>query len=180
MPKKTAHTRGSVQQRRKPKTQKSIELVRPVSVEDEIENNTDAEPSSVGVATSTVTTPASDLESEKVAAPASRSKKETTTSPKSEKSSSPKAEKPPVLKTVEEVEPDEIVEEKVPVPAPRPSASARIAARRQTAQKTHRAVSLISAENYGYVRKDLLIIAILAIIMFSAIIILHFVPAIGG
>ncbi len=61
------------------------------------------------------------------------------------------------------------------------SASARLAARRQVAQKTQRsATTLITAEHYSYVRKDLLFIAILAIIMFSAIIILHFVPAIGG
>ncbi|HEU5382080.1 MAG TPA: hypothetical protein VFV38_42230 [Ktedonobacteraceae bacterium] len=61
------------------------------------------------------------------------------------------------------------------------SAAARMAARRQAAQKTQRVpASLIAAENYGYVRKDLLFILILAIIMFSAIIIMHFIPAIGG
>jgi type II secretory pathway component HofQ len=60
------------------------------------------------------------------------------------------------------------------------SASARMAARRQAAQKPQQrsAASLIAAENYSYVRKDLLFILILAIIMFSAIIVLHFV--IGG
>lgn len=176
MPKKTAHTRSSTQQRRRPKAQKSIELVRPVSVEDEMVTKDDVEPTSVGVATSTV--PTLEVESEKVTAPASRSKKEARPSPKSEKSSLPKVEKAPVLKTVEEDEPAAVVEETVP--APRASASARIAARRQAAQKTSRTVSLISAENYSYVRKDLVIIAILAIIMFSAIIVLHFVPAIGG
>ncbi len=178
MPKKTAHTRSSVQQRRKPKTQKSIELVRPVSVEEEIEHEDDAEPGSVGVATSTVEAPESDSEREKAPAPVSPKKKETTTSPKSSKPSSPKVEKAPALKAAQENEPGEVVEETVP--ASRPSASARIAARRQTTQKTQRTVSLISAENYAYVRKDLIIIAILAAIMFSAIIILHFVPAIGG
>jgi hypothetical protein len=175
MPKKTVHTRGSVQQRRKPKAQKSFELVHPISAEDEIENKDDAEPASVGVATSTVTAPAQ--ESEKVAAPSSRTKKEATASPKSDKPSAPKSEKAPVLKTVED-EPAEVVEEVVT--APRSSASERIAARRRAGQKTQRAVSLISAENYSYVRKDLIFIAILAIIMFSAIIVLHFVPAIGG
>ena len=56
------------------------------------------------------------------------------------------------------------------------SASARLAARRQAAQKTQRsAANLIVAENYGYVRKDLIFILILAIIMFSAIIALHFI-----
>ncbi len=37
-----------------------------------------------------------------------------------------------------------------------------------------------TAEHYGYVRKDLIFIAILAIILFGIIIGLHFVPAIGG
>ena len=176
MPKKTTHTRSNVQQRRKPKAQKSFELVHQISAEDEIENKDDAEPTSVGVATSTVTAPVP--ESEKVAAPSSRTKKEATASPKSDRPSAPKSEKAPVLKTVEENEPAEVVEEMVT--APRSSASARIAARRQAGQKIPRAVSLISAENYSYVRKDLIFIAILAIIMFSAIIVLHFVPAIGG
>jgi hypothetical protein len=169
MPKKTTHTRGNVQQRHKPKAQKSFELVRPISVEDEIENKDDDD----------FELEITDLsESEKVTAPSSRTKKEATASPKSDRPSAPKSEKAPVLKTVEENEPAEVVEEKVT--APRSSASARIAARRQAGQKTQRAVSLISAQNYSYVRKDLIFIAILAIIMFSAIIVLHFVPAIGG
>ncbi len=63
------------------------------------------------------------------------------------------------------------------------SASARMAARRQqqVAQKSQRqAPSMITAEHYSYVRRDLIFIAILAIVMFSALIVLHFVPAIGG
>ena len=179
MPKKTANTRSSVQQRRKPKAQKSFELVRPVSAEDEIENNDDNadEPTSVGVAASTVSAP---LPKRVRTTTPSRSEKAATTSPESEKSTAQKTEKTPVLNTVEDEESAEAVEETVPVPAPKSSASARLAARRQAAQKAQRSVSLISAENYTYVRKDLVIIAILAIIMFTAIIILHFVPAIGG
>ena len=100
-------------------------------------------------------------------------------------------EKPKPVKAVKEVK-EVKAEVKTPkVEAPRPvgetvaapkSASARLAARRQAIQKTQqRAPALmISAENYKYVRKDLIFIAILAAIMFSAIIILHFVPAIGG
>jgi hypothetical protein len=180
MPKKTANTRSSVQQRRKPKAQKSFELVRPVSAEDEIENNDDNadEPTSVGVATSTVSAPSQ--KRVKTTTPSIRSEKAAATLPESEKSTAQKTEKTPVLNTVEDEEPAEAVEETVPVPAPKSSASARLAARRQAAQKAQRSVSLISAENYTYVRKDLVIIAILAIIMFTAIIILHFVPAIGG
>lgn len=56
------------------------------------------------------------------------------------------------------------------------SAAARLAARRQAAQKAQRAPSsLITVEHYSYVRKDLIFILILAIVMFSAIIVLHFV-----
>ena len=66
-------------------------------------------------------------------------------------------------------------------PAPKTSASARLAARRQASQKAQRApAALITAEHYSYVRKDLIFIAVLAIIMFSIIIGLHFVPAVGG
>jgi len=61
------------------------------------------------------------------------------------------------------------------------SASERLAARRQAAQKAQRAsTTLITAEHYGYVRRDLIYIAILALIMFAVLIGLHFVPAIGG
>lgn len=91
------------------------------------------------------------------------------------------------METVEAPKEAEVAE-KVPVAAtistestPKSSVASRLAARRQAALKAQRApVNLISAENYGYVRKDLLFILILAVIMFSAIIIMHFVPAIGG
>jgi hypothetical protein len=177
MPKKTAHTRGNVQQRRKPKAQKSIELVRPVSAEDEIEtkNNGD-EPTSIGVATSTVTVPSP--KRVKSTNSSAKGEKSAVASPESDVTSVSASEKTPVIETGVEDEPAEVVEEAVP--APKSSAAARLAARRKAVQKAQRSVTLISAENYGYVRKDLLFIAILAIIMFSAIIVLHFVPAIGG
>jgi len=61
------------------------------------------------------------------------------------------------------------------------SASARLAAQRQaTRTQQQRAASLITAEHYAYVRRDLIFIAVLATIMFAAIIILHFVPGIGS
>ncbi len=60
--------------------------------------------------------------------------------------------------------------------APKTSASARLAARRQASQKTQRsAATLITAEHYRYVRNDLIYIAILAAIMFSILIVLFFV-----
>ena len=109
MPKKTANTRSSVQQRRKPKAQKSFELVRPVSAEDEIENNDDNadEPTSVGVATSTVSAPSQ--KRVKTTTPSIRSEKAAATLPESEKSTAQKTEKTPVLNTVENEEPAEVV-----------------------------------------------------------------------
>ncbi len=131
MAKKTAHTR-SVTQRNKPKTQKSIELVRQTSTEKEIESESGPEKESNGVAISTATT----SENEKGG---TKSVATTATAPKS-------------------------------------SASARLTARRQAAQKTQRSsVTLITAVHYRYVRNDLIYIAILAAIMFSILIVLFFV-----
>jgi hypothetical protein len=60
--------------------------------------------------------------------------------------------------------------------APKISASARLAARRQASQKAQRSTAtLITAEHYRYVRNDLIYIAILAAIMFSILIVLFFV-----
>ena len=85
---------------------------------------------------------------------------------------------------------EETVAPKVAVPAAKEekesatpakgSAAARLAARRQATQKAQQrsAVSLISPEHFAYVRRDLITIAILATIMFAAIIILYF--AIGA
>jgi hypothetical protein len=57
------------------------------------------------------------------------------------------------------------------------SASARLAARRQTAQKQQQrsATTLITSEHFAYVRKDLIKIAIFAAVMFTAIIALYLV-----
>jgi hypothetical protein len=65
---------------------------------------------------------------------------------------------------------------------PKGSAAARLAERRHVVHKAQQraAASLITSEHYAYVRRDLVYIAILAAIMFSAIIILHFVPGIGS
>lgn len=129
MAKKTARTRSAAQ-RNKPKTQKSIELVRETSTETEIEGESSTEQASNGVATATATT--SDIENEGM--------------------------------------------KSVAATAPKTSASARLAARRQASQKTQRsAATLITAEHYRYVRNDLMYIAILAAIMFSVLIVLFFV-----
>ena len=59
---------------------------------------------------------------------------------------------------------------------PKGSAAARMAARRRAAQKAQQrsASSLITAEHFAYVRRDLITIAILACIMFTAIIVLYY------
>jgi hypothetical protein len=56
------------------------------------------------------------------------------------------------------------------------SASARLAARRQATQRMQQrnASNLITPEHFAYVRKDLIFIAVLAVIMVAAIIILYF------
>ena len=63
MAKKTAHTRSTAQ-RNKPKTQKSVELVRQTSTEKEIESESGPEKEGNGVAVSTAT--ATTSENEKV------------------------------------------------------------------------------------------------------------------
>ena len=133
MAKKTAHTRSTAQ-RNKPKTQKSIELVRQTSTEKEVESESGLEEESKSVAISTATATTSEYEKEDTKSVAA-----TATAPKT-------------------------------------SASARLAARRQSSQKTQRStVTLITAEHYRYVRNDLIYIAILATIMFSILIALFFV-----
>ena len=164
MPKKSATARSGAQ-RNKPKVQKSIELVRqpkPTPAE------SSAEPTAVSVSTAAAATPVSTVE---------------TPTPKPVPAS--KAARRVKTESAESVNGSAIDSkaertEEVVVPAPKGTASERLAARRQAAQKQRSSVTLISAENYAYVRKDLIIIAILAAIMFSVIIILHFVPVIGG
>ena len=63
MAKKTAHTRSTAQ-RNKPKTQKSIELVRQTSTEKEVESESGLEEESNGVAISTATATTSENEKE--------------------------------------------------------------------------------------------------------------------
>ncbi len=65
--------------------------------------------------------------------------------------------------------------EAVPAPVARGnSASARLAARRGQKLQQKTAATLVTSEHYSYVRRDLVIIAVLASIMFVAIIILYF------
>lgn len=131
MAKKTANTRSAAQ-RNKPKTQKSVELVRQTSTEKEVHSS--SEQAISGMATSATKAQTSVTENG-----GTKTAVDTATAPKT-------------------------------------SASARLAARRQAAQKTQRSSpTLITAEHYRYVRNDLIYIAILAAIMFSILIVLFFV-----
>ena len=157
MPKKSTAGRSSAQ-RNRPRTQKSFELVRPTrSEEQELEADTSAERAPVAVSTPPVApiataTPVATVESSDVQKEPER--KQSTVSTVSANSST----------------------------ASQGSAAERLTVRRQAAQKTPQrsSAALITAEHYSYVRKDLIFIAILAAIMFSVIIILHFVPGIGS
>ena len=159
MPKKTATTRGGTQ-RNKPrvKVQKSFELVRQVS--DEPEQEQEQEPEAVSspepTAISVSTLAALEIKENK-----SKSKRVASSEVKQSESTS---------------------SDTGTVTAPKGGAAARLAARRHGVQRAQQraAAALITAEHYAYVRKDLVFIAILAVIMFSAIIILHFVPGIGS
>src|SRR5437868_8796176 len=162
MPKKTPAARGGAQ-RNRPKVQKNIELVRQVSsAEQEPESSTSADLASASV--TAVATPPETKQSE--------TKKSETRRSETRQSENKQAESA-VSATGN-----------APIPtsnAPKGSAAARLANRRHVAQKAQQraAATLVTAEHYAYVRQDLIFIAILAAIMFAAIIILRFVPGIG-
>ncbi|MHB8599758.1 MAG: hypothetical protein ACYDER_23485 [Ktedonobacteraceae bacterium] len=185
MPKKSASARGGAQ-RNKPKVQKNIELVRPTTASNELaleasDDSDAAEPTPTAIATSVET----------MATPRAKSsgttRRRNATAPKVRESSAllatteAKTEEKDAEEQ-EEAEPVAPAEAALAAPAVPKSAAARLAARRQSGQKNspRSAVTLITSEHYSYVRKDLAFIAVLAIIMFAAIIILHFVPGIGS
>jgi hypothetical protein len=168
MPKKSTTARGGAQ-RNKPKVQKSFELVRESkgqSVDKQVieeENTGDAEEASeAAVAVTTMEAP----EPKKTV-------RGSTKLAAQEKKSESSAE----TKVLPETPPTESVST-----APKGSAAAKLAARRQAAQKSQQraAATLITADHYTYVRKDLRFILILAIIMLAIIVALHFVPGIGS
>ncbi len=168
MPKKATTARNGVQ-RTKPKTQKSFELVRPVSEiqEREAEEITTTEEHTVA-------------ESPSVASSAIETSAELATLPtvpkKKARSSSIATEVTPV-ETVTSKAPEAV---ETLATAPKGSASARLAARKNTQRSQRNAASLITAEHYSYVRRDLAFIAVLAAVMFIAIIVLYFIPGIGA
>jgi cobalamin biosynthesis Mg chelatase CobN len=152
MPKKTPAARGGAQ-RNRPKVQKNIELVRQVSSPEQVPE----------------TSPSADLASPSVTAVAAP--------PETKQSETKKSE----IRQNETKQAESNVSPTATSNAPRGSAAARLASRRQGTQKAQQraAATLVTAEHYAYVRRDLIFIALLAAIMFAVIIILRFVPGIG-
>ena len=161
MPKKTAYSRSGAQ--RSKTKQKNFELVRSASDEnvlETVERSAGEENEDVEEVASLGSEEREEVEEVKRVAP------------KAERNSAAKVSLP----TAAAVVPQTPVLEANGAPK---SAAARMAARRQAAQKNQRSSSnLITVEHYNYVRKDLIFILILAIIMFGTIVALHFV--LGG
>ncbi len=179
MPKKSASARNAGQ-RNKPRAQKSVELVRQTVQEkdtlEEKEVATEAEAEDSNEPADASASAAATLDSSSTSADVKKVSAKNVIATAPRKNATPR----PQPKATD-AEPEEI--SSVPVTtAPKGSAAARLAARRQSAQKTQSrmATTLISAQHYSYVRRELITIAILALIMFSVIIILHFVPGIGS
>ena len=187
MPKKSAAVRNGAQ-RNKPRVQKSIELVRRTVEEQEpfiedvsdtpaevIESQTAAEQTPTSVSTAVALDPVPERTKNVVEPLAGTLSGGQVTRVGDARTAAKKKE------TVRLATPDTQDEEVSPVSS-KGTAASRLAARRQSVQKTQQraAANLITAEHYGYVRRDLIIIAVLAFIMFATIIALHFVPAIGG
>ncbi len=155
MSKKTTTARRRLQHN-KPKAQKSFELVRPASI------GTEAEKSGAIEAEENIITEAEESNTTETKAPTTTTKQEKA---RTSGSAAAAVTQPAEPKT----------QERQTTPAPG-SASARLAARRQAAQKLQQrsATTLITSEHFAYVRKDLLRIAIFAVVMFTAIIVLYF------
>ncbi len=168
MPKKSAAARSGVQPQRA-RGQKSFELVLP-----EVATNE-------GVATS----------DEQVEAPLKEQFDDTptiATAPKQAKNSSQKVKTTSAIATATREAETEAknasdattithsTTNAKPTGAPK-SASARLAARRQATLKAQQraGAAMITPEHFSYVRRDLVTIAILACVMFTAIIVLYFV-----
>lgn len=200
MPKKSAPVRTGAQ-RSRPRTQKSFELVRPVSQIEEATLDEQADIEEAPLTASGLSTPDADdvsteraAEETEAAVPAkAKAGNVLVEEPLAERAVPVKVEKTTLRRATptkvgklaavqEEKVASELVEEKLegkePAVAPKVSASARLAARRQSSQKASQrsANTLITAEHYAYVRKDLIFIAVLAIIMFAILITLYLIP----
>ena len=168
MPKKSTPARSSVQ-RTKPKAQKSFELVRPTSPVQEVEDEevvaTPEEATATAVETAAIS---SDLDALPTVPKKRARSSNVATEAAPAKATTKKIVEEPITATPKE-------EAEVPVTvAPKGSASARLAANKSAQRTKRNQAALITAEHYSYVRRDLMFIAVLAIIMFAAIIILYF------
>ena len=184
MPKKATPARSGVQ-RTKLKTQKSFELVRPVT---QVQEREIEETGEIQEEPTSVETASAEFSSESAALPTVPQKKAKATSSVSTEAVpvetvSQKNAKPASVATevapVETVTPKATATVETPVTAAKGSASARMAARKNTQRSQRSQATLITSEHYSYVRRDLAFIAILAAIMFIAIIVLYFIPGIG-
>jgi hypothetical protein len=171
MPKKTTASRSGAQ-RNRPRAQKNIEVVRqkaPIEQEavtdEQIESSLEDYPVTPAPTSAKTTVSQSN---EATPSPATMPAKSTTRTATKTRTVPPEVREEPV-------------EQESPVSvAPKGSAAARLAARRQGQRSQLRSgATLISAEHYTYVKRDLVTIAILASIMFVAIIVLYFILARG-
>jgi hypothetical protein len=178
MPKKSAAARSGTQ-RNKPRMQKSIQLVRQTVeekeplIEKEVDTSAEEEAQTSDEITSTSVSTIAALDS------SSESTKKESVKIANSTTARKKASAQLATPGTQSEETDDVSSSAT---ASKGTAASRLAARRQAVQKTQQraAATLITAEHYAYVRRDLVLIAILAFIMFAVIIGLHFVPAIGG
>ena len=156
MPKKAATARNSGQ-RNKAKAQKSFEVVRQNAESQELHEDEQVEIAPIDAPSAEVLSRPT-KSARRAATRASVATQEAETETETEVAAS---------------EP-EIEVEPIPVVPVKGSASARLAARRGQKLQQRTPATLITSEHYAYVTRDLMIIAVLAVIMFIAIIVLYF------
>ncbi len=156
MPKKAATARNGVQ-RTKAKAQKSFEVVRQNTESQELNEDEQVE-----IAPIETPTPSAEV----VSRPTKSARREATRAAV--------ATQEVETETETEVASPEVVIEPTPITPAKGSASARLAARRGQKLQPRTAAPLVTSEHYAYVTRDLMIIAVLAVIMFIAIIVLYF------
>ena len=202
MPKKSTPVRSGAQ-RSKPKSQKSFELVRPAtqgaeepeiaafeqpeenenkgqSIQDSVERS--EQPANETKASRTTTATKERAEELERSVTASRRSRGRATQV-SELAALPTVpQKKDVVEETTRATSGKKTEAKTPVSAAtKGSASERLAARRQGTQKGQQrnAAALITAEHYSYVKRDLIVIAVLALIMIIILAVLYFTPGLG-
>ena len=183
MPKKSAARAGA--QRAKTRSQKGFELVLPASAAPAAPAESDETSQDVQETQNVQDIPVQKTASAKVSKASSvadRSKAKAATVEKPTSIETTKSEQRTIAAASAAEAEEEGNETAVATVAPPKggSAAARLAARRNAVQRNaQRSNALITPEHYQYVRHDLMLIAILALIMFAVIIGLHFVPGIG-